>query len=141
MIKPKLTLRNFFQKQAEEEQEVTVSVDENSTTDETETTDDDPESEEPEQSDDTQDSNQSEGQSIETEPTAEQTAEATETIRVAELSQLRADAQNWANVQAELTQLRTWYATQKQGAKLPKGDVSDQGAGAQKSWERAPWNQ
>lgn len=135
MIKPKLSLRNFFQKQAENEETVTVETDTETTeTESDERTDDD-------QSD--EDEHQEETTETETDDSAEQQpdAEATEMVNAAELTQLRTKAGNWDNVQAELTQLRTWYATQTTGGKLPKADVSDQRVTSQKSWEKAPWNQ
>ena len=63
-----------------------------------------------------------------------------EAVGVAELAQLRADAQAWSDNRAELATLQGWYQTQKRGAVLPKGDASDAG-GTKRSWEAAPWNQ
>lgn len=125
MKKIRLSLRHFFQTQAEEENPATAVA-------ETTAENEPPASEAPPTE---------ETAPVETAPT-----QATDDVMQVEMSEMEyqtllADADHWRKNKAELETLRRWHGNLVGQAVTPGADANTGTASKKRSYETAPWNQ
>jgi hypothetical protein len=129
MKKIRLSLRHFFQTQAEEENPATAVVE----TPSVETT---AENEQPTETTSTE---------TPTEETTPPQVAAADVLEVemseAEYQTLLADADHWRKNKAELETLRRWHGNLVGQAVTPGADANAGAGGKKRSYETAPWNQ